>query len=258
MTNMKWILGFLLVLTACSSADKESNTYRTGQDRPLVDDKYTLGADAKELNDLRAQIPPEKKRENDEMGFFLNLMKEGKGPPSEIREKFSSALRKKREIFDRDLSKERESFTKEERKKRELFLKAQAQQREQFNREKHSREEKADFSKEMESKRADHFATEREKRSDFESDVQERRKNFEDYSREKNNQFNEEYRNYSRRFEEMKKQENSKKKEAGFSNQPSNSAVNSANPGGLSEAEQLERDLQDAKSKIGSPLESGH
>lgn len=245
--NRLYILGFLLAVlfTACTTEPQNSNVYKSNGDRPLVDPKYTLNSDAKEVS--------QRKRESEEAAYFSQLMADGKRPPSEIREKFADTLRKKRELFDRDLAKERESFTNEERKKREVFLKSQQQRREQLNREKHAREVRHEFTSELDSKKSDYFSTEREKRADFESDVQERRKNFEDYSREKNNQFNEEYRNYSRRHEDLKKQvaEKIPEKSNGLTLGPQKSSSTTT------EAEQLEQDLEKAKSKMGAPIESG-
>lgn len=229
----------LFFLAACASSSKDPNVYKSGEDRPLVDDKYSLQADRKSLDDLRAQIPPDRKRENDELALIMGLMAETKRPPAEIRSQFDSVLRKKRELFNKDLQKERETFTKEERKKREDFLKAQQQNRDLFNKQKHFRDEKNEFYKAADEKRSEFFSVERDKRQDFESDVRERRKSFEDYVREKQNEFNQEHRAYNKRYEELRK-----------SNPPPHSSGNS-------EASSLERELMEIQSRPGTPLESG-
>jgi hypothetical protein len=93
----KWILVLAIFVTACSStSNPPDNVYRTGQDnRPLVDDKYSLQADRKALEEMRAQIPPEKKRQNDELALTLGMMSEVKKSPSDVRSQFDTVLRKK-------------------------------------------------------------------------------------------------------------------------------------------------------------------
>jgi hypothetical protein len=244
---MKKLTLLLLFLAACSSSDKQpGNAYRRAGDQPLVDDKYSLQADRKELDEVRSQISADKKKQNDELAFSLGLMSEVKKPPMEIRSQFDGALRKKRDLFDRDMQKERESFTKDERRKREAFLKNQQQQRDQFGREKHSRDEKNDFYKELDEKRSDYFSVERDRRNDFESDVRERRRSFEDYVREKQNEFNQEHKAYTKRYEEMKKEQ----REQANPSSPSKASFNS-------EAADLDRELESLKSKPGTNLESG-
>jgi len=255
--------GLLTLLTACSSSQQApDNVYRTNQDgRPLVDDKYSLQADRKALDELRAEIPGEVKRENDELALVLGMMSETKKSPSDIRSRFDSILRKKRSLFDKDITKERETFTKEERKKREEFLKSQRDQREVFGREKHSREERAEFFKELDHKRSEYFSVERDRRNDFESDVRERRKNFEDYVREKQNDFNQENRAYTKRYDEMKKQEREQERERAQEREKTSLGSErgiTAPIGGMnSELQELEDGLEAAKSKPGTWLESG-
>ncbi|MEZ0390871.1 MAG: hypothetical protein ACAH59_01555 [Pseudobdellovibrionaceae bacterium] len=252
----KWTLFLSLILVACSSSkEAPENAYRTDDGRPLVEDKYSLQADRQAMDQLRAGVPADKKRENDELALILGLMSEVKKPPTEIRQQFDSLLRKKRQQFDKDISKERETFTKEERKKRESFLKDQQQSRDSFNREKHTRDEKNQFYKELDEKRPEFFSVERDKRADFESDVRERRKNFDDYVRSKQNDFNQEHRAYSKKYDDWKKQEREKEKPiTGPSNlNSSQSFVNDMSP----EAEALERELQIIRQIKGTSLESG-
>jgi len=233
-------------LAACSSGNKPENTYRSqNEDRPLVDDKYTLQADRKAFDEIRAQVPADKKRENDELALILGMMSEVKKPPTDIRNQFDSLLRKKRQQFDKDITKEREIFTKEERKKREAFLKSQQEDRAAFNREKTDRETKNKFYKELDEKRSEFTSVERDKRADFESDVRERRKNFEDYIREKQNEFNQELRAYSKKYEELKKSSSN------------NQSQQYQQTFQSSEISDLERDLQEAKRRTGTPLEAG-
>ncbi len=248
----------MALLAACSSTQEESkNTYRQGGDRPLVDDKYSLRADRAEIENLRAQVPEQTKKQNDELAFILSLMSDPKRQPSEIRSQFDQLLRKKRDLFDRDVKAERENFTKEERKKREEFLKGQQKQREEFNRGKRSREERAEFYKGLDEKRSEFFSVEKERRADFESDVRERRKNFEDYARQKQNEFNQEYRAHSKRHEDWKKEQSRQRPGSVPSSSNMNPSNSLAAQAFLSDAEELERELQELQSRPGTRLESG-
>jgi hypothetical protein len=232
-----------LFLTACASSEEKSNNqYRSaGESRPLVDSKYSLAADRQAMDEARSQIPDDKRKQNDEMAYILQLFAETKRPPADIRSQFDTMTRKKRAQFDKDITRERENFTKEERKKRENFLKDQKQARDDFNRIKQDRDKKNEFYREQDQKRSEYFADERDRRNDFESDVRERRKNFEDYIREKNNEFNQEYKAYSKRYDDMKKAEKTSKSPSG--NDPA--------------AIELEQELQKIKGQAGTPLESG-
>lgn len=242
------VLFLAVILSACSSSnDRSDNTYRrASDDRPLVDEKYSLSADRQAFDEMRAQVPADRRRQNDEMAFILGLMSEVKKSPSDIRSQFDQVLRKKRQQFDKDINKEREIFTKEERRKREAFLKSQQEERTSFNREKHDRETKNQFYKTLDERRSEFFSVERDRRADFEADVRERRKNFEDYAREKQNEFNQELRSYSKRYEEYKKS-----KDVG----PSSGMLK--DPRINTEADELERELQEARKRASTPLEAG-
>lgn len=250
---MRPILFLMLAwsLVSCSAPERK-NSYSSGDSsRPVVDEKYSLTADRQKLDQMRAEVPPERKKENDELALILQLTGEVKKEPSDIRSKFDSLIRKKRELFDKDMKKEREVFTKKEKKERDDFLKDQAQRRENFNRQKFSKEVRDTFYKESEARRLEYFANERERRSDFESDMRDKRKNFEDYIKEKNNEFNQEYRSYSRRFEEMKR----KKKEASKeSNQLREvKPFNPMDP----QVGDLDREIEEIKQRPGSQLGTG-
>ncbi len=243
----KSFIAFLFLTIACSSSEERPD--RAGSiDRPLIDEKYSLQADRKELEEIRSQIPAERRQKNDEMAFIWELMSDPQRPPSEVRQKFDSAVRKKRDLFDRDLKKERETFTKEERKKREAFLKDLQQQRDAFNKLKKSREEKSEFYRDVDAKRSEFFSEERDQRADFESDIRERRKSFDDYVRQKQNEFNQEHRAFTKRHEQWKKEKADSEKGG---NPAGSAAVTN------SEAAELERELRELQARPGTSLESG-
>lgn len=260
---LPYAFGFAMFLTlvGCGSSEKKSaNSYRSADaNHPLVDDKYSLAADRKDLDQIRSQMPEEKKRANDELAFILQMVSDSqtdlKKAPSDIRTQFDNILRKKREQFDKDMRNERERVTKEERKQREAFLKSQQEARDGYARQKHTREEKSDFYKEIDEKRSDFFSVEREKRNDFESDFRERRKSFDDYTREKSNEFNQELRAYQKRFDEAKKEREMLKNKANATSTVGGGAIMPSSSN--SEAAELEKEIQDARLKAGTPLESG-
>lgn len=234
--------GTLLALSTSCSSSGYKNTYRdpevskTEVERPLVDEKYSLKKDREAMESLRSEIPEKKKNENDELSFILNLMADHQRNPESIRSQFDQALRKKRELFDKDIRREREDFTQKERKNREEFLAQMKEKRDQKFQQKLKPTERADFMKEQDGQRAEYFAAEKDRRNDFESDVRERRKNFEDYAREKQNWFNQELRSYRKSFEENKKSQQKEK---------------------ISEMEELENELREARQKKGFFLQSG-
>lgn len=251
-------------ISGCSSIEKRNNTYSNpDQNKALVDEKYSLTADRKKIDELRSTVPAEKKKENDELALILQLTGEVKKSPSDVRNEFDKVVRKKREIFDKDMTKERDQFTKDEKKSRDQFLKSQSDSRDKFQASKHNKDENSDFYKDSESRRQEYFANEREKRNDFESDTRDKRKNFEDYIHEKNNEFNQEYRAYSRRYDDMKKQEREEKalkQKAEFDKMGSANATGVASPGVTPfnpEINDLDREIEEAKKRAGSPLGTG-
>lgn len=171
----------------------------------LVDDKYSLKADLEALAELRKNIPPEKRKENDEKAFMDQMMDDLSKSPSEIRGKFFSILSKKRDIFSKDMSKIRQDFTNKQHKARDLFIKEQSEARKEFLEKKVSPEERRSFYSDLEGKRKDFYSMQREKRDEFEADIRDKRKNFEDYIRAKTDEFNQRHRDFTKRYEENKR-----------------------------------------------------
>lgn len=199
---------FLLAAACASSPGPET------VDRPIVEDKYKLSADRQALDELRAQVPEDKRRENDEIAFALQWMGEVKRPPGQIREKFNSAVSKRRNEFQKDMNKRREEYVKKERAARDAFQKDQENARQDFRSRKSTADERKSFFDDLDARRKDFYTDQREKRDAFESDMRDRRKNFDDYIRERTSEFNQEHRAYVKRFEDWKKDQERKKKEA--------------------------------------------
>lgn len=206
-------IAFFSALVGCATKPAP-NRYESPENRPLVDEKYSLAADRSKLEELRKEIPQEIKNKNDQEAVIKHLVQEVKRPPHEIRSIFAEMVSKKRQEFDRDMTKEREKFNSEEKVRRDGFLDKQTSARESFNRGKKTKQERDTFFSDQDKSRKTFFADEREKRNDFESQVRERRKNFEDHIRSKSNEFNSELREYQKKYDDMKKAEAEAKRQA--------------------------------------------
>lgn len=237
------------------------------KDKPLVDDKYRLSKDREELSKLRQEIPEEKRKENDEVAFSLGLMSELRLRPSEVREKFNTALRRKRDLFNKDMKKYREDFTKAEKSDRDKFVKGLENERKEMQGKKWPADKRKEFSDRIETKRKEFFLEQREKREQFEAEIRSQRKNFDDYAREKTNDFNQEHRAYTKRYDDFRKEKEAEKKN-GVNAAPSGSQVpldqtsvprtKTVAPSayGITQQE-LEKAFQEAGSRPATTLESG-
>ncbi len=196
--NLTSVLGiiFLCTLSSCRS-------------KPTLEkevEEVSLKDDRGELDDLRKSIPPEKRKENDELALMLRIMADKTQAPSNVRTKFFSFLRKKREEFSRAQRLERDKFNQEERSNREKFLRDLREQRDAYYRKSVKPEEKRRFNHELNDKRDRFFSETREKRMSFEEDYRAKSKNFEAMVMDRTNEFNEHLREYSKNYDEAKKQ----------------------------------------------------
>ena len=198
----------LLLVLAFSACQLESKHEANLQKAPLVDPKYSVAKDRSELDSLREDIPVTQRKENDEKALIADLTTELRYPPDVVREKYAGIVRKKRDLFNKDLQKQRDEFNKSERKTREDFLKSLETERKDFLSRKVSREERADYFHEEDEKRRGFFSDQRDKREDYEADFREKRKSFEDYVKERNDTFNEELKDYSARWKAKQDVEN--------------------------------------------------
>lgn len=201
---MLW--GFCLIACQVNPINDSSDDYwDERQKNPekkirLIDAKYSLAKDRAELDKLRESIPADIKTHNDEKAFLAELMSEIKYPPEVVRNKFSNLVRKKRDLFNRDMTRAREDFNKIEKKTRDVFTKELTEERESFLKKKVDREKRADFFNEQDEARRTFMAEQKEKRDDFEADFREKRKNFDDYMKEKNDDFLFELRDYQAKW----------------------------------------------------------
>lgn len=205
---------FLLLIAGFLTTSCQLESVRDTEEKAnseLVDAKYSLAKDRAEFDKLRESLPPEVKKQNDEKALMAEWMGELRHAPEIVRDKFANLVRKKRELFNKDMTKSREEYNKNEKKAREEFLKNAADEREDFLKRKVSREKRADFFNDQDEARRTYFAEQREKRDEYESDVREKRKNFDDYVKEKTDDYNAELKDYNMRWrEKLEKEKNEK------------------------------------------------
>ncbi len=203
----KILLLSLAILVGCSG--EPLKTQADVHPKPI---EVSLKADRSQLDDLRKEIPDEKKKENDELAAILDLFTSGgyDQEPNHIREKFDRIVRDKRLRMDREMRKARDEYNKEERKKRADFTHLQKQEHDDFEKKKPRPEDRKDFNSEQESKRQEFYSDERNNRAEFESNMNEKRHDIDDYLHSKSQQFSDELRNYSRDYYNRKTVKDSK------------------------------------------------
>jgi hypothetical protein len=209
---MKFDLKSCLVLTsvlgsfflACGTSNK----------LPTGNDEVSLKADRSSLDELRKEVPEEKKKENDELALILQVMNAKDKKPYEIREKFNTIMRKKREEFSKGQRRTRDEFTKRERAEREKFTKDQKEISDRFYRYKASSEERRNFSQEHNSRQQQYYSDSKSRRQAFEDDMRSREKDFSALVQEKNKEFEEHFKAYSKEYKEKMDLEAAKKKAA--------------------------------------------
>jgi hypothetical protein len=208
---------FLLSIFSLGCQIKTQRGSERGSDSPagatsptgvLVDPKYSLAKDRSDFEQLRQSIPVDKKNKNDEKALMDEWFQQLKYPPATIREKYSDLLRKKRDLFNRDMQKSRESFNKKERQDREEFTKSLENERKNFLKEKVDQSRRSEFFNQQDEKRRSFSSDQKDRRDEFESDVREKRKNFEDYAKEKSDEFNAELKSYTQRWNELQQKKN--------------------------------------------------
>ncbi len=178
---------------------------------PTGSEEISLKADRSSLDDLRKEVPEEKRRENDELALILQVMNAKDKKPHEIREKFSSIMRKKRDEFYRSQRRTREDFTRRERDERDKFGKEQKETSDRFYRHKPSSEERRNFSQDHSSRQQKYYSDSRERRQAFEEEMRSKEKDFSALLSEKNKEFEEHFKEYQKYYREKMDLEAAKK-----------------------------------------------
>lgn len=203
---------FVLMVCACQQTSSQPNvepdkTSGSKVNAPLVDEKYSIKEDREQFEELRKNVPPDQRRQNDELATMESFFADIKKSASDVRSRFQKLTSKKRDLFNKDMTKKRETFVKNERKNREDFVKKIEKERQTYSADKkQTREQRKEFFDQHDLKRKDFFSAQKEKRDEFEADMRDARKNFEDYIKEKTDTFNQEHKAFIKRQEEDKKQ----------------------------------------------------
>lgn len=181
-----------LFFTGCTRVRKDRNP------------EVSLKSDQEQLEDLRAQIPEEKRHENDELAVIMAMVvdTEFKERPENIRIRFDRLMHQRREDFRKDNERSRSDYSEKERNKREKFLSDQKADREKFKKKKRTPKVAQKYYQEQDVKRRDYFADERDNRKRFESEYRQKTSDFNFRITDWKRKFEEEFRAYQKRHKE--------------------------------------------------------
>lgn len=171
-----------------------------------IDPKYSISADRKKFEELRSEVSETQKLSNDERALFSEWMADVSTEPSQVRDKFDTLVRRKRDDFNQNMTRVRELYGKEEKKSRDIFTKQLEAEREELKGTVLNREDRQTKFNDLEQKRRDYYSNERELRDQFEAEVRSSRKDFEDYIKRRSDEFNAEYKIYQNKWKEKKSQ----------------------------------------------------
>lgn len=199
---MKYVLFICLFAVGCTVVSR-----RDGEKSPtevsLHDDKAELD---KERQNLRKDVPPEVKAQNDDLAAILELMKSDTVQPSSLRARFFSLAERRRRDFRKETDSQRAQFNKSEAQKRKEFMRKQKEERTEFkekaDRYKYDRERTKEFYDQTEMKRRDYFDEERDRRKDFESEMRQKREDFNSRMRDWQLEFTDALRSYDERWKQ--------------------------------------------------------
>ena len=206
MSSLVWA-GLALGIGACA-------TSRGINDYEGKSNEVSLSEDRSKLDELRKELPGDKKKENDELAMLLSSLNPGASemvlPSYEISSRFNRIMQKKRDEFQRKLKTERDEFSRLEKSSREKFLQDQKSERDSFNRSKKNADDRRSFTDSQSQKRDAFFADSREKRMSFEEQIRTKQKDFEFLTRTKTSDFNQLLKAYN---DDIKERAKIKKKE---------------------------------------------
>ena len=90
----------LITLVGCATSKQSSRPGEASrQVKDALSGEISLKSDRAALEELRKDIPEQKKQSNDELALVLELFGTVKLPPSEVQGKYQIAMQKRREIF---------------------------------------------------------------------------------------------------------------------------------------------------------------
>jgi hypothetical protein len=209
-----WIGKFCLVVSistlvlfsvGCTSVHERSSSRS---------DDVSLKEDQDRLNEMRKDIPEEKRKTNDRLGEMLKEWKDSRMPPERLRDKFSDAIRKQRTEIEKRHKREREDFTRAWQDKRKAFQDKQKDAREDFLSTKPKSEKREQFISRQSEDRDRFNSDARDVRDEFEERTRDERKEFESDISDRWSEFRSEYPEYVKAYNEAKAAEEKKHEES--------------------------------------------
>lgn len=205
----------IIALCACSVSTKHDQDAGDPSVRPdnasAADSSagsgdISLKDDHKSIEELRKNIAPEKRKENDELKAIMTYFGEVKELPQRIRDRFQRLMQRDRERFKRESERSRDEFNRDEKKRRDDFNAKVKKARDDFDSKKAGRDDKKRFFDDLEQQRRDFSADERTRRDDFNRDLKQKYDDFNAQARDREQEFNEQYRAYTTRFNDVQKE----------------------------------------------------
>lgn len=206
----KKLLVIILMLSGCALKTKE-RSQGASSELDANSEEVSFLSDNKEIEELRKNIPEQKKADNDLLRETLMLLGTVEKPPHKHREHFDNLIRRIRNDHQKKMRKAREDYSRKEKNAREDFLRKLKEEREDFNSDKPDRLKRERFIQEQERRRRDFTANERDKRQQFDGDMRQKESDFSALMRDRTNEFYRELKLYEKRYTEWKRAEELKK-----------------------------------------------
>jgi len=195
----------VLLAFGCTSVHERSST---------DSNEVSIKEDQEKLNEMRKDIPEEKRKSNDRLGEMLKRWKDDHMPPERLRDKFSDEIRKQRAEVEKRHKREREDFTRGQQDKRKAFQDKQKEAREDFLSSKPKSEKREQFISRQGEDRDRFNSDARDTRDEFEERIRDERKDFESDISDRWSEFRSEYPEYVKAYNEAKAAEEKKREEA--------------------------------------------
>lgn len=210
---MKKLLILMSLFTLAGCASKESGAISSSSESS---GELSLAEQKNEIEELRKNIPEDKRRENDKLKDILTLMHNPQLSPEVMRERFNRVTQRLREGHRRDTQRARDEFNKTQKNERNEFQKKAKEKRDEFTKRKRSSEERKEFFAEQDQERRKFNADQNDKRDLFYSDAKIKNDDFMQGLKDQTSEFNAQLKAYSVKYRE--KQEAARKAKTSDSN----------------------------------------
>lgn len=199
------------LLSGCSTSGSKSKdgSFTSEQIEKDLKVEQSLSGDRQKLEELRKDIPEEKRVRNDEEAQWLQWMGKVEKNPTDVRNRYYEITRRQRDRRREKVQKVRDAFSRKERTDREQFTKKMKDDRDKFvKRNKKDQEKLKVYFSEEEVKRKTFYSDQMDKRKSFESEMNMQTQDFENYMREQQKTFTERIREYTERYNQALKEKN--------------------------------------------------